>query len=98
MYCATRRTFLKLFISTLLFINGFFAFGQPPVELPDASILPGQIDPKTLSQPQLRALLEDKNQEAGKDKNAELFKNSKIDKDSVVADAIRSNAYSPKKT
>jgi protein involved in polysaccharide export with SLBB domain len=68
------------------------------VELPDPSVIPGQIDPKNLSQPQLRALLEDKNKETGKDKNADLYKNDKIEKDSVVMDDIRSNAYSPNKT
>ncbi len=89
---------MKLFISTLLFFIGIAAFSQPPAELPDPSVLPSQVDPKTLSQPQLRALLEDKNQETGKDKNADLFKNDKIEKDSVVLDDIRSSAYSPKKT
>jgi protein involved in polysaccharide export with SLBB domain len=68
------------------------------VELPDPSVVPSQIDPKNLSQPQLRALLEDKNKETGKDKNADLYKNDKIEKDSVVTDDIRSSAYSPKKT
>ncbi len=98
MFSAIRSTFLKLLISTLLFFNGLSAFSQPPVELPDPSVIPNQIDPKNLSQPQLRALLEDKNQETGKDKNANLFKNDKIEKDSVVLDDIRSSAYSPKRT
>ncbi len=98
MFSAIRSTFLKILLSTLLFFNGFSAFCQPPSELPDPSMLPSQVDPKTLSQPQLRALLEDKNQETGKDKNADMFKNDKIEKDSVVVDDIRSSAYSPKKT
>jgi protein involved in polysaccharide export with SLBB domain len=98
MFSAIRSTFLKLLISALLFFIGFSAYSQPPVELPDPSVMQGQVDPKALSQPQLRALLEDKNQETGKDKNADLFKNDKIDKDSVVSDDIRSSVYSPKKT
>ena len=78
MHSATRSTFLKYLTFIIFFFSSFSAFCQPPVELPDPSVIPGQIDPKNLSQPQLRALLEDKNKETGKDKNADLYKNDKI--------------------
>ena len=95
---AIRSIFCKILILIIFFLSSFSAMSQPPVELPDPAEISGQIDPKTLSQPQLRALLADKNQEVGKDKNAELYKNNKIEKDSVVVDDIRSSAYSPSKT
>lgn len=89
----------KFFILSLLFFNAFIAVCQPPIEIPEGmEVVPGNLDPKNLSQPQLRALLEDKNKESGKDKNAELFKNNKIEKDSLVSDNIMSSYYSPKKT
>ncbi|MBC7934260.1 MAG: SLBB domain-containing protein [Rhizobacter sp.] len=95
-----RSAISSLFVKTVfffsLFIAGFTATAQPPVEMPEN--VPTTIDPKNLSQPQLRALLEDQNQDAGKDKNAELYKNNKIEKDSVVEDDIKGNSYSPKKT
>lgn len=97
MRSAISRVFLKIVIFSTLFIAGFTATAQPPVEIPGTG-LPSNIDPKTLTQPQLRALLEDQNQDAGKDKNADLYKNTKIDKDSVVTDDIKDNTYSPKKT
>lgn len=96
MRSAICKVFVRTFLLFLLFIAGFTATAQPPIELP-TSELP-TIDPKNLSQPQLRALLEDQNKETGKDKNAELYKNNKIEKDSVVIDDIKGNAYSPNKT
>ena len=98
MHTATRSVFIKIFIFIVIFFSSLSAFCQPPVETPTSSEVSGQLDPKNLSQPQLRALLEDKNKETGKDKNAEFYKNNKIEKDSVVGDAIRNNAYSPKNT
>ena len=75
------------------------AFSQPPIDVQIPGVIsPSQIDPKNLSQPQLRALLEDKNKETGLDKNAELYKNDKIEKDSIVGDDVRRSIYSPKRT
>lgn len=90
----------KFFILSFIFFNAFVAVCQPPIEIPQGmeGSIPGNLDPKNLSQPQLRALLEDKNKESGKDKNAELFKNDKIDKDSLVGDNIMATMYSPKRT
>lgn len=96
MRSAICKVFVRTFLFLLLFIAGFTATAQPPVENPTSEI--PTIDPKNLSQPQLRALLEDQNQETGKDKNADLYKNNKIEKDSVVFDDIKGNAYSPNKT
>lgn len=96
MRSAICKVFVRTFLFFFLFIAGFTATAQPPVENPTSEI--PTIDPKNLSQPQLRALLEDQNQETGKDKNADLYKNNKIEKDSVVFDDIKGNAYSPNKT
>jgi protein involved in polysaccharide export with SLBB domain len=94
-----RSVLLKFFLLSCIFLNAFVAFCQPPIEIPEGmEVIPGNLDPKNLSQPQLRALLEDKNKESGKDKNAELFKNTKIEKDSLVSDNVASSLYSPKRT
>jgi protein involved in polysaccharide export with SLBB domain len=97
MRSATRSIFHKVFFLVILFVAGLSATAQPPVTIPEGE-LPPNVDPKNLSNPQLRALLEDKNQNEGKDKNAELFKNNKIEKDSVVEDDIKGNAYNPRRT
>lgn len=94
MQIAIRKVLLKFCFLIILFLCAFVATAQPPIE--GTENIP--IDPKNLSQPQLQALLEDQNSETGKDRNAELFKNNKIEKDSVVGDAIRNRAYSPKNT
>ena len=95
-----RSAISSLFVKTVFFFTllfaGFSATAQPPTEMPEN--VPTTIDPKNLSQPQLRALLEDRKQDVGKDKNADLYKNNKIEKDSVVEDDIKGNSYSPKKT
>ncbi|RYY71426.1 MAG: hypothetical protein EOO13_03240 [Chitinophagaceae bacterium] len=96
MRSAISSLFLKTVLFVILFIAGFTAAAQPPVEMPEN--IPTSVDPKNLSQPQLRALLEDQNKDAGKDKNADLYKNNKIEKDSVVEDGIKGSSYSPKKT
>ncbi|RZM11638.1 MAG: hypothetical protein EOO88_46620, partial [Pedobacter sp.] len=96
MRSAISSLFLRTVLFVLLFIAGFTAAAQPPVEMPEN--IPTSVDPKNLSQPQLRALLEDQNRDAGKDKNADLYKNNKIEKDSVVEDGIKGSSYSPKKT
>jgi len=94
MYSALSRVYLKTALFFISFLFAFAAVAQPPIE--GSENLP--IDPKNLSQPQLQALLEDQNSETGKDRNADLYKNNKIEKDSVVGDAIRSRAYSPSNT
>ncbi|RYD71985.1 MAG: hypothetical protein EOP53_22715, partial [Sphingobacteriales bacterium] len=96
MQSAISRVFVKSVLFFTLFIAGFTATAQPPAEIPEN--VPTTVDPKNLSQPQLRALLEDQNKDAGKDKNADLYKNNRIEKDSVVEDGIKGSAYSPKNT
>ena len=97
MRSAIKSVFHKVLFLLILFLAVFSATAQPPIEIPEGE-LPPNIDPKNLSNPQLRALLEDKNQNEGKDKNAEIFKNNKIEKDSVVEDDIRGSAYNPRRT
>ncbi len=97
MQSAISKVFFKTVFFFTLFFAGFVAKAQPPIQIPEG-MNPNSIDPKTLTQPQLRALLEDQNQDAGKDKNAELYKNNKIEKDSVVADDIKGTYYSPNRT
>ena len=76
-------------------------YAQPPIQqqLP-TEISPSQmIDPKSMSPAQLSALLNDKNKEnTGKDKNAEFEKKTRLEKDSLIKDNIKVNAYSPDQT
>src|SRR6218665_942690 len=95
MHSASSKCFFKTCLLVFSLIIGLAATAQPPIELPETQL---PIDPKTLSQPQLQALLEDQNSENGKDINSELYKNNKIDKDSIVGDAIKVGVYSPKNT
>ncbi|MFZ1529681.1 MAG: SLBB domain-containing protein [Ferruginibacter sp.] len=93
-----RRNFLKRFYIILFgILTALPAICQPPVT-PEVEITPNQVNPQELSQPQLRSLLEDRNRETGKDKNAAMLKNDRIQKDSVMKDDIKKNSYSPDKT
>lgn len=94
-----RFLFSISFICTLL-LCGINVYAQPPVEIGNLpnEMSPVQIDPKTLSPTQLSTLLSDKNRETGKDKNGNLTKNDKIDKDSVQQDDIKKSLYNPTKT
>ena len=95
---ATRRFLYRYFAFTFILFIGFSAYCQVPNPQLPTETNPTQIDPKTLTQPQLSSLLSDKNKEAGKDKNADLIKNTKLEKDSVIKDDIKRNAYSPNQT
>lgn len=98
-----RRIVLTLLVCCLFLLHSFSAQSQPPVQqqIPE-EVLPPQVDPKTLSPSQLSSLLNDKNREnTGRDKNADAEKTRKItrlEKDSLVKDNIKQNAYSPEKT
>jgi protein involved in polysaccharide export with SLBB domain len=95
-----KRIVLSFIVCILTFFQPLTAYCQPPVnQQTPAEILPSQIDPKSMSPAQLSALLNDKNREnTGKDKNAELEFNSKLEKDSLIKDNVKQNAYSPDKT
>ena len=99
MYSAKWSVLCKTLVVVFFSFVYMSAYSQPPIgtQIP-SEMLPTQLDPKNLSQPQLRALLEDNNKETGKDKNAEFYKNNSLEKDSIIKDDIRSNLYSPKKT
>lgn len=88
-----------IYVLMAVLMFGMPVSAQPPIpsQIP-TEILPSQIDPKTLSQSQLSSLLSDKNKETGKDKNAELLKQNKLDKDSVMEDNIKLDMYSPDRT
>lgn len=86
---------MKSAIGLLLCLAAFSAECQPPVIQNPAELLPNSIDPKTLTQSQLSSLLSDKNKEnTGKDKNAELSKSAKLEKDSLVKDNVKANQIS----
>lgn len=97
------RMVLKILVFNFLILCSVNAWCQvpPATDVPE-ELLPNQIDPKTLSQAQLQSLLSDKNKEnTGKDKNANAEREKerrKLEKDSIVKDNIRQNAYSPEKT
>ena len=59
MYHALRRFYMRIGLLFCFFTGFLHATAQPPL-LPNVpvEISPNQIDPKNLSQPQLRALLE----------------------------------------
>lgn len=97
------RIVLKILVFHFLLLLTVNAWCQvPPVIDNPAEMLPNQIDPKTLSQAQLSSLLSDKNKEnTGKDKNAEAERDKerrRLERDSIVKDNIKQNAYSPEKT
>jgi len=99
MYSAKWSILCKTLVLVFFSFIYISAYSQLPTgtQIP-SEILPSQLDPKNLSQPQLRALLEDNNKETGKDKNADFYKNDNLEKDSIIKDDVRSNLYSPKKT
>lgn len=86
-------------ISIMLITASINAQCQTPVQQIPQQILPNQIDPRQLTQPQLSALLSDKNKDAGKDKNAELQKkNQRVERDSITYDNNRMPVNDPDKT
>lgn len=99
MQTGPRTALYRFLITAFLSISCFSLMAQesPTPQIP-TEITPNQIDPKTLSNTQLSSLLSDKNRETGKDKNANLLKNDRVDKDSTQTDNIKRNAYSPDKT
>ena len=94
------RIVLKLLVFSFLIFCSVDSYSQVPVnpQVPE-EMSPIQIDPKSLSPAQLSSLLSDKNKEnQGKDKNADLVRKSKLEKDSIVKDNIKQNSYSVEKT
>lgn len=99
MQIGSRLSIYSFFVLTLVFFSGLQVSAQEiPTTQNPTEMSPSQIDPKTLSNTQLSTLLSDKNRETGKDKNASLLKNDKVDKDSTQTDNIKKSAYSPDKT
>jgi polysaccharide biosynthesis/export protein len=89
----------RLLALTLLILNSFFAYSQPPTgtnPLPTNPTIPTA--PVNMTRPQLDRL----NENVGKDLNRELqadnLKNNKIDKDSSTQDNVKSFASGAKST
>ena len=88
--------FLFRFIIFLFFkVLTISSFSQPPVTNP-ANGFP--TPPINMTNPQLETLLKDQNADAGKDRNAELNNNSKINKDSLTDGDDRRFRTGPKST
>ena len=88
--------FLFRFIVFLFFtVLTISSFSQPPVTNP-ANGFP--TPPINMTNPQLQTLLKDQNADAGKDRNAELNNNSKINKDSLTDGDDRRFRTGPKST
>ena len=96
-----RRFIFKYAVFFFMLFSSLAVYCQTPVTPQNPTeVSPNQvIDPKTLSQTQLSSLLSDKNKEnTGKDKNAELAKNNKLDRDSLIKDNIKAGSYRPDQT
>jgi protein involved in polysaccharide export with SLBB domain len=92
------RSIFACFISVIFIIsNSLSGFGQIPsgVTIPN---LPSITPPVNMTNPQLNAMLKDQNTDAGKDRNAELLKNNKINKDSLLNNDVSSFASGPTST
>ena len=99
MQSSAHRSILKYLVFSFIILSSFKSYCQVPVPNQAPPEVSPNVDPKTLSQTQLSSLLSDKNKEnAGKDKNADLVKNSKLDKDSLIRDNIKAGSYRPDQT
>ena len=88
--------YLFRFILFLFFtVLAISTFSQPPVTNPATGVPTAPIN---MTNPQLETLLKDKNADAGKDRNAELYKNDKISKDSLTDDNGSQYRIGPKST
>ncbi|MEJ7611862.1 MAG: SLBB domain-containing protein [Ferruginibacter sp.] len=87
----------KIFITVLFSIWSISSFSQPPVKTP-AVVPPTPTEPINMTNPQLETFLKDQNGEAGKDRNAELNQNAKINKDSSARDYNAVKFNDPKGT
>jgi protein involved in polysaccharide export with SLBB domain len=89
----------RLLAITLLILNSFFAYSQPPTgnnPLPTNPSIP--IAPINLTRPQLDKLNENVGTDLNKKLQDENLKNNKIDKDSIIEDNVKSFASGPKST
>ena len=91
----TGRCLLRFIVFLFLTVLTISSFSQPPVTNP-ANGIPTL--PINMTNPQLENLLKDQNADAGKDRNAELYKNNKINKDSLTDDNDRRFRTGPKST
>ena len=95
---SSRRPVLNFLVFIFMVLCSGLALCQPPVNQQIPTDIP-QIDPKNLSSAQLSSLLNDKNRSnTGKDKNAEIARTEKLEKDSIIKDNIKQNSYNPEKT
>ncbi len=97
-----RRFFASVFIVIFLILQSFSVYCQPPVTgqggIPTPSGTIPNINPQNLPNPQFSEFIKDKNSEVGNDRNADLYKNNSINKDSSTEDRIKMSANGPKST
>jgi protein involved in polysaccharide export with SLBB domain len=89
----------RLLAITILILNSFFAYCQPPTgtnPLPTNPTIPTA--PVNMTRPQLDKLNENIGRDKVKELEAENLKNNKIDKDSSTQDNIKSFSSGPKST
>ncbi len=87
---------IRFFILTSIVFISFFSIAQPPGSTPTIPGTTTPTPPVNLTQDQLSKRLGDAN--AGEDVNAKLYKNNKINKDSLVEDNIKKAVNGPKNT
>jgi protein involved in polysaccharide export with SLBB domain len=101
MHSGSRRVihFLTLFIP-IIFLS-FIAFSQPPVPNTGGIPIPNNpsgVNPQTLPNQQFSDYMKDQNKDAGKDRNADLYKSNSLNRDSVTEDNAKKNVVNPRST
>ncbi len=92
------QNYSKFFLFLTFVFFSFVANCQPPVDQIPEGLLPPGVDIKNLSPSQLSALLRDKNVEAGKDRNSEINKDEKLERDTLKKGNSVQPAYDPTAT
>ncbi|MFC4263467.1 SLBB domain-containing protein [Ferruginibacter yonginensis] len=89
----------RLLLLLLSVIVSTITFSQPPPTTNPSGVPTINTPPVNLTNPQLQSVLADgNNTDAGKDRNADLYKNNKVYKDSLTDNSGSKNEYSPKNT
>ena len=97
MHKGSGNCLFKILITVLFVICSISSFSQPPVKDP-VVVPPTPTEPVNMTKPQLETFFKDQNSEPGKDRNADLNKNAKINKDSSARDFNNVKVNDPKST